>query len=81
MRKDEQRAIPDWFDYTACSGLCVDETSDPANCGACGEACAVGGQCVDSACQCPAGTRVCGSSCLADNTEACGASCIHRVRE
>ena len=21
LRKDEQRAIPDWFDYTACSGL------------------------------------------------------------
>jgi hypothetical protein len=36
--------------YTLCSGVCVDESSDPANCGACGSSCAPGA-CSSGACQ------------------------------
>jgi hypothetical protein len=41
---------------TACGGRCVDTTTDPRNCGGCGEVCAEGQACVDGACSgCPAG--------------------------
>lgn len=35
---------------TLCAGVCVDETTDPKNCGKCGAACALGEQCTNSAC-------------------------------
>lgn len=35
---------------TACDGACVDTSSDDANCGACGQACAAGMACANSAC-------------------------------
>ncbi len=35
---------------TTCAGQCVDVTSDPANCGRCGHACAPTAACLDGAC-------------------------------
>jgi hypothetical protein len=35
---------------TKCGNVCVDTTTDPANCGACGTACATGQTCVASQC-------------------------------
>jgi hypothetical protein len=36
--------------YSVCRGACVDLRSDPANCGACGNACGVGGTCAAGVC-------------------------------
>ena len=36
--------------YGACSGACVDEETDNANCGACAHSCGTGGSCVAGAC-------------------------------
>src|SRR5262245_21767397 len=47
-----------------CGGVCVDRTSDPANCGACAKACAEGEVCVNTACVCGPDWTVCGSSCV-----------------
>lgn len=38
---------------TACSGTCVDTTSDPDNCGQCDMQCTSGKVCAASACACP----------------------------
>src|SRR5690606_12697461 len=47
-------------------GNCVDLSSDPRNCGACGIACASGEACVDGACStsCAEGEVVCGDRCV-----------------
>ena len=44
-----------------CGSLCVDITSDPNNCGACGNACTGVGYCVDGGCQisCPSPLTAC----------------------
>lgn len=62
----------------ACNGTCVSLASDPANCGACGNACA-GGLCSSGAC-CAAGQSVCNGACTsvasdAANCGACGNQC------
>ena len=36
---------------TECSGKCLDLSSDPANCGSCGNACAEGVACVNGTCE------------------------------
>ena len=38
---------------TACSGTCIDTTSDPDNCGQCGMQCTSGKVCAARACSCP----------------------------
>src|SRR5689334_23141153 len=38
---------------TPCSGICVDLTGDPANCGACGNACLAAQTCTSGACVSP----------------------------
>ncbi len=38
-----------------CSGVCVEQSTDPANCGGCGITCDDGTTCVDGLCECPAG--------------------------
>jgi hypothetical protein len=65
-----------------CDGYCVDVTTDPRHCGACGNACGEGLACVDGACtlDCAAGLTSCDGSCrdlTADpkNCGGCGSAC------
>jgi hypothetical protein len=54
---------------TSCSGTCRSLTTDPSNCGACGNVCSAGKTCVGGSCQSACqGVYVC-NSCLAWNFE------------
>jgi hypothetical protein len=57
----------------ACACKCPDITSDPANCGGCGKACARGQKCSNSHCECPNGLSLCSNECV--NTQASLANC------
>ncbi|MDC0743071.1 MXAN_6577-like cysteine-rich protein [Polyangium mundeleinium] len=65
-----------------CAGTCKDLAYDPANCGACGNACGAGEVCADGQCGvvCLGGTTACGAACVDTdidpaNCGACGAAC------
>ena len=65
-----------------CDGVCIDPRSDGLNCGACGQACAVGQACQGSVCRrdCPADQVDCMGTCANTRTESrncgrCGAVC------
>jgi hypothetical protein len=50
-----------------CGGACVNPASDPTNCGACGNFCPAGNQCVNGLCQmgaCVAPNILCGTNCV-----------------
>ncbi len=59
-----------------CDGACVDRSSDPAHCGACGNACPSGQACEASTCvvNCSASQTRCGDSCVDVTSDArhCG---------
>ncbi|HKQ60348.1 MAG TPA: hypothetical protein VJS92_03625 [Candidatus Polarisedimenticolaceae bacterium] len=66
-----------------CEGTCVDYLKDPDNCGACGNKCANGVNCVGGTCEvegCPSGEVLCGEVCTdlkkdEHNCGACGHDC------
>src|SRR4051812_27947942 len=72
---------------TECNGACVDTTSDAANCGLCGHACATGESCIGSVCQLTGesactvqGLTDCNGTCVdlttdVNNCGACGTVC------
>src|SRR5262245_52419502 len=66
---------------TNCAGQCVDLTSDPSNCGGCGNLCDVTVKCVNSKCSgCQAGFTNCNGNCTDINSDpsncgACGNAC------
>ncbi len=67
---------------SVCSGVCVNESTDPDNCGGCGVTCTGGKTCQAGSCECPAGETYCPTSgtCAnlsndADNCGACGNVC------
>lgn len=63
---------------TPCGNTCVVTASDPANCGACGQACDLGQVCVEGACgsACPEAQVDCDGTCVSPESdpEHCGAS-------
>lgn len=75
---ESQIGAPNCEDPTiACGGVCIDPSADPANCGACGNACDASelcsaGECVDG---CDASLTACGQSCrdLTSDAAHCGA--------
>lgn len=56
---------------TKCGSECVDNKSDPRNCGACGKACKANEVCMAGACasSCAMGTKQCGMSCVDTQTD------------
>jgi len=67
---------------TLCGAVCVNTDADPANCGACDQACAAGEACVSGACalSCPPGQVDCGGACTDTSNDpahcgACAAAC------
>ena len=67
-----------------CAGNCVNTSTDPRNCGTCGNTCMIGqactaGQCVTASC--PAGQSLCAGNCVNTSTDrrncgTCGNTCM-----
>jgi len=66
--------------WTVCTEECVELSSDPDHCGACGAVCGIHGDCADGACVCVAGYSYCPGGCAKldsdrNNCGACGTVC------
>ena len=57
---------------TACGTDCIDTSSDPMNCGACGLPCSTGQVCQGGSCQCQSGLLSCDGSCVPSDATHCG---------
>ena len=58
---------------TECSGVCVDTTSDPRNCGTCGTRCQLNGACLAGRCDCvPVGCGALVGACCPGPGGGCG---------
>ena len=55
-----------------CGTQCVNATSDPQNCGACGTVCLMGQMCQNGSCQCQAGLMNCNGACVSSDSSHCG---------
>jgi hypothetical protein len=63
-----------------CDGACVDEKSDPNNCGSCGHVCQGGQQCFSGTCACPADkSDSCGGECVDEQTDVNNCGACHNV--
>jgi hypothetical protein len=65
---------------TNCGGVCTNTLNDSANCGACGNSCALGGYCEGGACAGGCQGTICGGVCVdtafdGNNCGACGNVC------
>jgi len=63
-----------------CAGVCLDVTTDPENCGACGKLCADSEACLAGVCGCATGETMCDDWCTdtatdVDHCGACGNVC------
>jgi hypothetical protein len=76
-------AAPPPNPLATCGSVCSDTSSDPANCGGCGNACSNGGSCVSGQCTgggCQGGQILCAGACTdptsdPNNCGACGNAC------
>jgi hypothetical protein len=59
-----------------CAGTCVNEKTDPTNCGTCGTTCPTGGSCQNGACVCPMGQSASNGVCCPTGQTACGGVCV-----
>jgi Domain of unknown function (DUF4352) len=65
---------------TVCAGACTDLTTDPKNCGTCGNAIDQAGTCENGKLVCPNGEAACGATCTDTQTDSsncgsCGKAC------
>ena len=75
---DEERLC--LSDQRLCGNVCITIAADPANCGACGNACDVGQQCSGGLCRCADGRADCDGACVDTRSDAahcggCGVAC------
>ena len=86
LSMDEADAAPCKSPHAKCGKgkdkVCVDLSSDPGNCGGCGQSCPEGASCVDGGCveACSEGFDLCNGNCVdlsndATNCGGCGTTC------
>ena len=64
--------------HLSCGGVCVDATTDPRNCGACGRSCGQG-TCAGGICACPSNLLACSAGCVDTLTDRMNCGACSRV--